>query len=334
MNEWHDNIKSYFKTDVKLLPHFQVCALHFKKEFFSTGLTGQRIRLKNNAVPTIFENYGWNEQSQELEKSGLFQYKCEAMDIDADPENIPNPSDNVNLEKSCVIISNQSLKNLESNEENVTIDEFEKPYLKSQSLPSSLEDNKLEESLGVPSKTVEEKLWQKSIANIDLNAIDYKDEFLVRKLLEKSKMEIIQLRKSRRLQTLKLYRANKKIRGVGGLLSRVKEQGFISEKVSEILDATVPAETRDMFLRLLEKPKGRYTFPHSLRKFATNLHFYSPKAYNYVRQLFVKCLPHPLTISKWYRTIDCSSGINLPSIETLRMKVEYKKLMINRYCAI
>ena len=60
-------------------------------------------------------------------------------------------------------------------------------------------------------------------------------------------------------------------------------------------------------------------------RFATTLHFYSNKAYNYVRQFLVKSLPHPLTISKWYRIIDTTSGINPASIKALKLKSETLK---------
>lgn len=41
----------------------------------------------------------------------------------------------------------------------------------------------------------------------------------------------------------------------------------------------------------------------SLFKLALSLYFYSPKAYNFLRYKFSNALPHPKTISKWYRTM-------------------------------
>ena len=41
-------------------------------------------------------------------------------------------------------------------------------------------------------------------------------------------------------------------------------------------------------------------FPPELRAFAITLHFYSSSAYNYIRNTFKKCLPHPNTLRKWY----------------------------------
>ncbi|KYN39710.1 hypothetical protein ALC56_05888, partial [Trachymyrmex septentrionalis] len=38
-----------------------------------------------------------------------------------------------------------------------------------------------------------------------------------------------------------------------------------------------------------------------LRSFALTLHYYSPKAYTYVRNKLHNCLPHSVAISKWYQ---------------------------------
>ncbi|KAF0725102.1 THAP domain-containing protein 1-like [Aphis craccivora] len=37
-----------------------------------------------------------------------------------------------------------------------------------------------------------------------------------------------------------------------------------------------------------------------IRQFTLSLHFFSAKAYTYVRQQFNTILPHPRTLSKWY----------------------------------
>lgn len=39
----------------------------------------------------------------------------------------------------------------------------------------------------------------------------------------------------------------------------------------------------------------------------------------------MNCLPHPITISKWYRKIYCTSGINDATLTTIRRKVESER---------
>lgn len=54
-----------------------------------------------------------------------------------------------------------------------------------------------------------------------------------------------------------------------------------------------------------------------LRSFALTLHYYSPKAYNYVREKFECALPHPKTLYKWYTSIDGNPGFNLEALKSI-----------------
>lgn len=59
-----------------------------------------------------------------------------------------------------------------------------------------------------------------------------------------------------------------------------------------------------------------------LRAFALTLHFYSAKAYNYVRQTFSNSLPHPRTLSRWYQSTDGSPGFTKEAFNALKIKAE------------
>lgn len=48
-----------------------------------------------------------------------------------------------------------------------------------------------------------------------------------------------------------------------------------------------------------------------------DLHFYSPAAYNYVRDAFNKNLPHPSTLRNWYSTVDGTPGFTSRAKEAL-----------------
>lgn len=63
------------------------------------------------------------------------------------------------------------------------------------------------------------------------------------------------------------------------------------------------------------------TYPAELKSFALTLNFYSPRAYNYVRNIFHNILPHPRTLQKWYASVACESGFHTESINTLKIKV-------------
>lgn len=51
------------------------------------------------------------------------------------------------------------------------------------------------------------------------------------------------------------------------------------------------------------------------------LHFYSPKAYRYVRQKFCNALPDPSTLRSWYGSINCEPGFTSESFDALKKKV-------------
>lgn len=57
-------------------------------------------------------------------------------------------------------------------------------------------------------------------------------------------------------------------------------------------------------------------YPTELRHFALSLHFYSGKAYDFVRKEFNTILPHPRTLSKWYTNTDASPSFTKESLDT------------------
>lgn len=67
----------------------------------------------------------------------------------------------------------------------------------------------------------------------------------------------------------------------------------------------MPEHVKEMMSRKLNG-KGRYS--PKIRSFALTLHFYSPKAYNYIRKTWKNLLPSPSAIKQWYRVVDGSPG--------------------------
>lgn len=58
----------------------------------------------------------------------------------------------------------------------------------------------------------------------------------------------------------------------------------------------------------------------TLRSFALTLSFFSPRAYQFVRNTFNKSLPHLGTISKWYRSINGSAGFTEEALAALTLR--------------
>lgn len=63
------------------------------------------------------------------------------------------------------------------------------------------------------------------------------------------------------------------------------------------------------------------TISLELQKFALTLHYYSPSAYLYLRQIFSKALPDISTVRKWYSTTDGLPEITKESLQAISLKV-------------
>lgn len=79
-----------------------------------------------------------------------------------------------------------------------------------------------------------------------------------------------------------------------------------------------------LFKRMTKNLKNAKYAPE-LRSFAITLHFYSPKAYAYVRNKFNLALPHPRVIRSWYSSIDANPGFSVESFNASRLKSELAK---------
>lgn len=93
---------------------------------------------------------------------------------------------------------------------------------------------------------------------------------------------------------------------------------------SIFLQVSFPADhpkAHCLIRRFLQGPKIQ-KFSPQLRAFALTLHFYSAKAYNYVRDTFNKSLPHPRTLSRWYQSVDGSPGFTKEAFNALKFRAE------------
>lgn len=62
-------------------------------------------------------------------------------------------------------------------------------------------------------------------------------------------------------------------------------------------------------------------YSNELRSFAVTLHYYSPRAYQFVREAFSNRLPHPQSVIRWYRSVDGDPGITSEAMTALQIKV-------------
>ncbi len=96
-----------------------------------------------------------------------------------------------------------------------------------------------------------------------------------------------------------------------------------------ILQDSVPKALHDSFVNTVLRRKRTRKYSPELRKFALTVDFYSPKAYDYIREIFGSCLPCRRTIQSWYQTVNCEPGFNEEALKTLRRKCQQKKLLFS-----
>lgn len=77
------------------------------------------------------------------------------------------------------------------------------------------------------------------------------------------------------------------------------------------------------------KVKDGRGYTPQVRSFALSLHFYSPKAYKYVREKFNKHLPSVSTIKSWYRVVDGSPGFTDESFKAIELRCKEKSGIVN-----
>lgn len=81
--------------------------------------------------------------------------------------------------------------------------------------------------------------------------------------------------------------------------------------------------------------RSEKSYDEDVRAFGLTLHFYSPRAYNYVRDKFNNNLPCISTIRNWYSSLNASPGFTTESFDVLRKRANENvssKLYCNLMC--
>lgn len=100
-----------------------------------------------------------------------------------------------------------------------------------------------------------------------------------------------------------------------------REKMFLEENAAVL--ESMGATNQQLLKRQVAKRTGGHVPKHysrELRAFALTLHFYSPRAYEYVRDVFDTCLLHPRTLKKWYQTVDRNPGYPQEALKALELK--------------
>lgn len=128
-------------------------------------------------------------------------------------------------------------------------------------------------------------------------------------------------KKIRKLQK-KASRYKKKIVQLNEILKELQTKDLLNSDQSTHLE-NVGVE--DLIHRyksnVTSNQNSNKKYSPALRTFACTVHFYSPKAYRYVRKKFQTALPHERTLKKWYQSIDAKPGFTSESFEAIKHKI-------------
>ena len=123
-------------------------------------------------------------------------------------------------------------------------------------------------------------------------------------IADKKKIKVLKNYKRRKIHT---------ISSLTEIIQELKNKIFLSESASEKLNELGSKVPVELFKRLIEDSDhgtlSRKEYSEELKSFSLTLQFYSGKGYNYVRERFLKSLPHENTIHRWYSTVQAATGV-------------------------
>ena len=135
--------------------------------------------------------------------------------------------------------------------------------------------------------------------------------------------KLVNCRQKLKLEKQKTTRLKIKINCLTEVISELKQKMLISTGCAEMLEASFSGVPKEILIRVKQRKKQKVL--EELRSFAMTLHFYSAKAYAYVRECFDLVLPHPETIRSWYSKISADPGFTQPAFSAIKSCVEERK---------
>lgn len=159
---------------------------------------------------------------------------------------------------------------------------------------------------------------------------------LKKKIQEMIIKEKLLLKRIKQLQKV-TYRKKNKIKNLTGIVQLLQNNSMITQDVKEVLLSRF-GNNKSLLSKLFQKDikniksNSIKKYTEDVRQFAITLHYFLPRAYNYVRNYLKGALPHCKTLSKWYTTINAEPGFTSESFETL--KERNKHLEKNIFCSL
>ena len=130
------------------------------------------------------------------------------------------------------------------------------------------------------------------------------------------------LRKKIKNLQQRLRRQNKKISSLTDLIKDMRNKKLLGKAPADLLEDQFSGLTLHMFQNQIKnstRKAGGRRYHEEIKKFALTLHFYSPKAYVFVRKTLN--LPHPSSLRNWQSSVECEPGFLKDVLENLAPQV-------------
>ena len=127
-----------------------------------------------------------------------------------------------------------------------------------------------------------------------------------------------------RTQQQKRRRLHKRVVHLNNIIDDLKTNNLVSSSCADVLEASFSGVPQQIMKRILagRRPCKGKAYHEELKAFAFTLHFYSSKAYDFVRQTFDLALPHPRHIRTWYSKINGDPGYTRCAFAALAAQVK------------
>lgn len=123
---------------------------------------------------------------------------------------------------------------------------------------------------------------------------------------------------------------------LSAVLKELKDKYLLDESGMSVLE-NIPGIRADLLQRQTAKASGQAvprSYKPELRSFALTLHFYSPRAYNYVSRCFNTCLPQPRTLPKWYQCVGGAPGLTSEAFSMIKATAGDQDLKYPLLCSL
>ena len=117
-------------------------------------------------------------------------------------------------------------------------------------------------------------------------------------------------------------RSRGKVKSLCDVITEMQSSNLLQKKTADLLKESFSGVTLDVLSNHLnnqhKQPRG-YRHSDEAKRFAITLHFYSPRAYEFVRTIFI--LPDPRSISYWTSTVECEPGLFIDVFQCIQAMI-------------